>query len=251
MSINVKPRTTPTTTMPHTSPPSIDTLAAFARYDSATVQNARALLDGYIDAQIDYTGPDLKEMLGNPDGSGIPVVGIALTSTWTPLHEPADEQRLMDRIDYMDSIAGCDVPVVVAMQDIDIPARRGAIIGDGMAFMMRALGAVGAVVDGNARDLPGIQRANFALWATGKVPGHGPFNLIEHGIPIKVADMIVYPGDILVCDGDGVTRVPPAIADDVLVKCAEVREKEGKSHKFFSNPKFTMDDWEAYKSNLG
>ena len=237
-------------TMPHTMPPSIDTLAALAEYDAATVQNARALLDGYVDAQIDYTGPDLTEMLPNPDGSGKPVVGIAVTSTWTPLHEPEAERQLMDRIDYMDSIASCDLPVIVALQDVDIPARRGAIIGDGMAYMMRALGAVGAVVDGNARDLPGIQRANFALWATGKVPGHGPFNLIEHGVPITVADMVIHPGDILVCDGDGVTRVPPNLALDVLAKCAEVREKEGSSHRLFGNPSFSMEDWEAYKRNL-
>lgn len=236
--------------MPHTMTPSIDTLAALAEYDAATVQNARALLDGYVDAQIDYTGPDLREMLPNPDGSGNPVVGIALTSTWTPLHEPAEERQLMDRIDYMDSIAGCQLPVVVALQDIDIPARRGAIIGDGMAYMMRALGAVCAVVDGNARDLPGIRRANFALWATGKVPGHGPFNLIEHGVPISVADMVVHPGDILVCDGDGVTRVPPGVALDVLAKCAEVREKESKTHVIFGQPDFSMHDWETYKSSL-
>ena len=229
----------------------LDTLAAFAEYDSATVQNARALIDGYIDPQIDYTGPDLTELLPNPADCTKPVVGIAHTSKWTPLHEPAAEQALMDRIDYMDSIAKSDLPVIVALQDIDIPARRGAIIGDGMAYMMRALGAVGAVVDGNARDIPGIQRANLALWATGKVPGHGPFNLIQHGIPITVADMLIYPGDILICDGDGVTRVPPEIADDVLEKCAEVRAKEGASHRIFSNPDFTMDDWEAYKKSLG
>ena len=227
------------------------TLTALAEYDSATVQNARALIDGYVDAQIDYTGPDLQEMLPNPDGSGKPIVGIALTSTWTPLHEPAAEQDLMDRIEYLDAIAKSELPVIVAMQDIDKPARRGAIIGDGMAYNMRALGAVGAVVDGNARDLPGIQRANFSLWATGKVPGHGPFNLIEHGIPISVADMIVYPGDILVCDGDGVTRVPPDLADEVVLKCAEVREKEAKIHRLFGKPDFGMEDWEAYKSSLG
>lgn len=228
-----------------------DTLDQFAQYDSATVQNARALLDGYIDAHIDYTGPDLKELLPNPADSTKPIVGIALTSTWTPLHEPAAEQTLMDRLDYMDSIAKSNLPVVVAMQDTDIPARRGAIIGDGMAYMMRALGAVAAAVDGNARDIPGIQRANFALWATGKVPGHGPFNLINHGIPIKIADMLVYPGDILICDGDGITRVPPDIADDVLAKCAEVREKEAKVHKYFGNPEFTMNDWDSYKQSLG
>lgn len=116
---------------------------------------------------------------------------------------------------------------------------------------MRALGAIGAVVDGNARDIPGIQRAGLALWATGKVPGHGPFNLIQHSIPVTVADMLIYPGDILICDGDGVTRVSPDIAHDVLAKCAEVRDKEAKSHRIFSNPDFSMEDWETYKESLG
>lgn len=221
-----------------------------AEYDSATVQNAAILLRGYIPEHLDYSGPDLIPYLHNLDGSNKPAVGYALTSTWTPLHEPDSQQKLENRIEYMDSIAKANAPVIVVQQDVDIPPRRGAIIGDGMAYMMRALGAVAAVTDGNARDIPGIKKANLQLWATGKVPGHGPFNMIEHNIPVTVADLQIHPGDILVCDGDGVTRVPVDIAEDVLIKCAEVRNKEAETHKYFSNPNFTLDDWETYKSNL-
>ena len=86
---------------------------------------------------------------------------MRLTSTWMPLHEPS--QEIAGRLDYMDAIAYSNAPVIVVQQDIDLPPRRGAIIGDGMAYQMRALGAVGAVTDGNARDVPGIEKAGLAL----------------------------------------------------------------------------------------
>ena len=226
-----------------------EVLEGLAEFDSATVQNAAAIVyGGYVEAHIDYTGPDLNAYLYDLGGSDRPTVGYALTSTWMPLHEPS--QEIAGRLDYMDSIAYANAPVIVVQQDIDLPPRRGAIIGDGMAFQMRALGAVGAVTDGNARDVPGIEKAGLALWATGRVPGHGPFNLIDHDLPVDVAGLRILPGDILVCDGDGVTRVPVDVAEDVLRTAAEVRAKEGAGFKYFSKPGFTIEDWEAYKASL-
>ena len=129
----------------------LDTLA---EYDSATVQNAGILVRGYIHEDNDYTDPDIREYV-SPGNQ--PVVGYALTSTWAPLNEPGELKS--NRIDYFDSIAKADVPVIVVQQDVEKPSRRGAIIGDGMAYQMKALGAVGALVDGNARDVPGIKQA--------------------------------------------------------------------------------------------
>ena len=112
------------------------------------------------------------------------------------------------RWEYYDAIAHTDAPTIVVQQDIDTPSRRAAVLGDEMAHQMSALGAVGAVVDGNARDIPGINRAGLSLWATGRVPGHAYFAMIDHSVPVGVAGLRILPGDILVCDGDGVTRVP-------------------------------------------
>ncbi len=218
----------------------LDTLA---EYDSATVQNAGILVRGYVHEDDDYTDPSIREYISPGEK---PAVGYALTSTWAPLNEPAEINT--NRLDYFDSIADANVPVIVVQQDVDKPARRGAIIGDGMAYQMRALGAVGALVDGNARDVPGIRQAGLPLWATGRVPGHGPFNMIDHGIPVTVASLKINPGDILVCDGDGATRVALDEAADVARMCAEVRAREGALHKFFSVPDFHLDQWEEWKS---
>ena len=229
------------------SPEIIDGLAD---YDSATVQNAAAIVDGgYVSAHIDYSGPDLRPYLWDVDGSGKAVVGYAVTSTWMPLHGPSDDPN--ERSDLLDSIARANAPTIVVQQDIDIPSRRGAIIGDEMAHQMAALGAVGAVVDGNARDIPGINRAGLSLWATGRVPGHARFSFIDHGIPVDVAGLRILPGDILACDGDGVTRISVDVAADVLKQCAEVRERESKTFAYFSKPDFTLRDWEDYKMHGG
>ena len=219
-------------------------LDALAEYDSATVQNAGILVRGYIHEDDDYTDPSIREYI-SPGAK--PAVGYALTSTWVPLNEPAAVN--VDRNDYFDSIARANAPVIVVQQDIDKPSRRGAIIGDGMAYQMKALGAVGALIDGNVRDVPGIEQAGLPLWATGRVPGHGPFNMLEHEIPVTVASLRIAPGDILVCDADGATRVPIDEAADVAKMCAEVRAKEGALHRYFSVPDFTSDKWEAWKSD--
>ncbi len=218
-------------------------LDALAEYDSATVQNAGILVRGYVHEDEDYTDPSVREYV-SPGAR--PAVGYALTSTWVPLNEQPGINS--DRIAYFDSIARANVPVIVVQQDVEKPARRGAIIGDGMAYQMKALGAVGALVDGNARDVPGINQAGLPLWATGRVPGHGPFNMIDHGIPVTVASLKINPGDILVCDADGATRVSVDIAADVVKMCAEVRAKEGALHRFFSAPGFTVDQWEEWKA---
>lgn len=223
----------------------LDTLA---EYDSATVQNAGILVRGYVHEDEDYTDPSMREYVS---AGAKPAVGYALTSTWAPLNEQPDNTNgkvNTDRIDYFDSIARANVPVIVVQQDVEKPARRGAIIGDGMAYQMKALGAVGALVDGNARDVPGIEQAGLPLWATGRVPGHGPFNMIDHGVPVTVASLKITPGDILVCDADGATRVSVDIAADVAKMCGEVRAKEGESHRFFSTPGFTPDQWEEWKA---
>ena len=215
-------------------------LQGLAEFDSATVQNAAILVRGYVPEATDYTGPEIRKVAGSPESVK---VGYALTSTWMPLNEPVG--TVPDRNGFWDSIGEADAPVIAVLKDIDKPARRGAIIGDGMAYIMKALGAVGAVVDGNARDIPGIEKAALDTWATGRVPGHGPFSMIEHGIDVEIAGLTISPGDILVCDGDGATRVPVDIAPDVVKACAEVRTKESTSHRYFTAPDFNFEKWRS------
>ena len=190
----------------------------FKKYDSATVQNAMILVRGYVDANVDYTSPELKSY-----NFYEPVVGIAVTGKVTPLNEPSEK---IDFNDLYGNIKNTEFPVIVVLQDIEKENGRAAIIGDVMANMARVLGAVGMVAAGSVRDIPGIKKANMPVWGTGRVPGHGPFNLIETQTSVEIASLKIDPGDLLIADEDGITRVPLEIAEQTLEKCLEVRKKE-------------------------
>ena len=64
-------------------------------------------------------------------------------------------------------------------------------------------------------------------------------------VPVEVSGLMINPGDILVCDGDGVTRVPVDMAADVAKACADVRAKEGSSHRYFTSPDFSFQKWRS------
>ncbi|MEZ5277255.1 MAG: RraA family protein [Opitutaceae bacterium] len=219
-------------------------LTELAAFDSATVQNAAILVRGYVHADEDYTGPDLQQYVA----IGGPVtVGYAVTSTWTPISDPAASgvpTNYSDYAAYWDALAAVGAPTIAVLQDVDAPARRGAMIGDCMATTMKAMGSVGAVVDGCARDIPGVTEAGISLWATGRVPGHGPFTLRSINEPVTVARLTIRPGDILIGDADGITRLSPEIAADVLKACHEVRAKEDKVKQIFLTPGFTIESWQ-------
>ena len=140
-----------------------------------------------------------------------------------------------------------DAPTIVVLKDVDTPARRGAIIGDEMAHRFAALGAVGSVVDGNARDVPGIERAGISLWASGRVPGHGPFSVVRCATTVDIHGLRIAQGDIVVCDADGVTRVPIDQAEQRVEQCEVVRKKEAAMHELFARPGFSVADYEQWK----
>ncbi|MEX0761787.1 MAG: hypothetical protein WD208_13450 [Dehalococcoidia bacterium] len=216
-------------------------LSALAQYDSATVQNAGILVRGHVPADQDYSGPELTCML--PEFGTL--VGYAVTAEATPLHDVAEP---LNWNDYYDAIAYAGVPTIGVLKDVDDPPGRGAIMGDGMAYRHRALGCLGIVVDGSVRDVEGIKKADCGLWGRSRVPGHGPFNMVRHNVPVWVAGLLINPGDILVCDADGVTRVPVDMAAAVAEKCEEVREKESSMHRYFTAPDFSLDKYEAWKA---
>ena len=199
----------------------IEIIEGLKKYDSATVQNAMMTIDSYDKEQIDYSSPELKSYhLENGT-----VVGVAVTCKVTPLYEPKEK---LDWDEYYDLIDKSDLPVVGIIVDIEKNKGRGAVMGDGMALKHKALGAVGVINGGSIRDLPGIAAAEMPVWATGRVPGHGPFNLIETQTNVEVGDLVIKPGDLIIGDSDGITRIPMDLAELTLKKCKEVREFETK-----------------------
>jgi regulator of RNase E activity RraA len=112
-----------------------------------------------------------------------------------------------------------------------------AVMGDNLAQRFQAFGAVGAVVDGAARDRDIIRRFAFPVWSRGISPA-GPFKngpgAIGH--PVALGGVVVNAGDIIAADSDGLIVVPLERAEEVLAGAAEIArielEKDEEAARF-------------------
>ena len=99
-----------------------------------------------------------------------------------------------------------------------------------MAAKYSTLGVSGVIVEGSARDIAGITKVGMPLWATGSVPGHGVFNLISVNKSIVVGSLRIHPGELLIADLDGCTKIPLGLDPNKIANIAkeiQIRELEG------------------------
>lgn len=78
-----------------------------------------------------------------------------------------------------------------------------------MAYLRYTAGAAGIVLDGPIRDIKEIGQWDFPVYSTGTTPG-GPYKEGpgEINVPVSCGEVVVFPGDIIVGDSDGVIVIP-------------------------------------------
>ena len=85
-----------------------------------------------------------------------PMVGYAATCKVRSADPPMVGSRYVERTDWWKHIGSVPAPRVVVIQDIDDPPGTGAFLGKVHVNILMALGCVGAITNGAARELPGI-----------------------------------------------------------------------------------------------
>lgn len=102
-----------------------------------------------------------------------------------------------------------------------------ALVGEIMSSVARQRGTVAFVVDGAVRDADSFEAHQFPCWARG-VNLRGPYKDGPGSInvPVVIAGMQVRPGDIMLCDGDGVVAIAPALAAEVAARAREKTDAE-------------------------
>ena len=86
----------------------------------------------------------------------------------------------------------------------------------------------GLVFDAPIRDIDAISQMDFPVYATGTTPG-GPFRTGPGGeinTPISCGNAMVFPGDIVKGDQDGIIIIPRVDAADILEKALAYAEKD-------------------------
>jgi 4-hydroxy-4-methyl-2-oxoglutarate aldolase len=149
------------------------------------------------------------------------LVGRVVTAVFMPSRPDVDsvirangkkESRIGDENSWIiDILKPGDVLVV----DLFGKIRYGTIIGDNLATAIFSKSHNGLIVNGAIRDVTGIQEiSGFQVYTRGVDPS-ALENVMLTGInvPIRIGDVTVMPGDIAIGDPEGVTFVPPQLAE--------------------------------------
>ena len=102
-----------------------------------------------------------------------------------------------------------------------------AIFGELMINYCRLRGLAGVIVDGAIRDYDTISQMDFPVYARGINP-NGPYKNGpgEIGTPVSFGGQLVYPGDIVIGDADGIIFIRLEDAEELIEKTEAVFKME-------------------------
>ena len=102
-------------------------------------------------------------------------------------------------------------------------------LGDVLTTRMQVRGVVGVVADGGMRDVSEIRALGMPTFCKGPAAPASPSALIPIAIqqPIGCGGVLVFPGDIMVGDEDGVAVIPAHLADEIAQMGVEKEALDG------------------------
>jgi regulator of RNase E activity RraA len=220
-------------------------LDAIRRFTVPTLANAIETFGviasnaGYCDSSIKCHYPDMPLMLG--------YASTARVSTDQP---PSQARPGIFEPDYWRFIASQPGPKVAVVQDIDSPPR-GAMWGEWNSNVHKALGCVGMVTDGAARDLDAVKKLNFHFFSSHVLPTHGYGAWIDYGGTVRIAGLVVRPGDLLAGDMHGVLFIPPEISLFELAQvAAEIDRLESEIFALCQSKDFSIEALEKLDQSV-
>lgn len=156
------------------------------------------------------------------------LVGAAFTVRFIPAREDLDSMALYQRDDSLHrrAIEECPKDAVLVMSTGN--DTRVSCMGDMMALRLKMRGVAGVVTDGGFRDSPGIRGTGLPCFQRQSSGPATPITLhpVEFNSAVGCAGVAVYPGDIMVGDGEGAVCIPRHLADEVANEAVAAVEYE-------------------------
>ena len=155
---------------------------------------------------------------------GRSMVGEAFTLRYIPAREDLNPITVFQDRAHPQRKAVEDCPPGAVLVIDSRKDARAASAGGILVTRLMVRGVAGIVTDGGFRDSPEI--AELDIGAYHNRPS-APTNLtlhqaIEINGPIGCGDVAVFPGDVVVGDGEGVFVIPAGIADEIADEAVEM-----------------------------
>jgi regulator of RNase E activity RraA len=153
------------------------------------------------------------------------MVGEAFTLRYIPAREDLNPITVFqDRNHPQRKAIDADCPPGAVFVIDSRKDARAASAGAILVTRLMKRGIAGIVTDGGFRDAPEI--AQLAIPAYHKRPS-APTNITLHhaidtNVPIGCGDAPVFPGDVIVGDGEGVVVIPAHLVDEIAAEAVEM-----------------------------
>jgi 4-hydroxy-4-methyl-2-oxoglutarate aldolase len=118
--------------------------------------------------------------------------------------------------------------------DVLVMTSRGntdyALLGGNICKGLKQRGLAGLIVDGAVRDAEQMQEIGLPVHARGLATGFnfGPKAQGEVNVPVAFGHCVIFPGDIIVADEQGIVVVPPAHAEEILSRVVDLIESHAR-----------------------
>jgi 4-hydroxy-4-methyl-2-oxoglutarate aldolase len=130
--------------------------------------------------------------------------------------------------------------LVVSAQGYDV----AALWGGNLSLGLKSRGVVGAVFDGAVRDVTEIRALAFPIHARSVVTAAADLEAPrgEVNVPIACGGVVVFPGDIVVADEDGIVVVPANEAESLSIKVDELTAHHAAAREVLGRGEVTFLD---------
>lgn len=180
---------------------------------------------------------------------GKTLVGRAVTMAFMParpdldavVNAKAKEKGLSLGNQYViDMLQPGDVLVV----DLYGKNEGGTIVGDNLFYyIMTATKNGGLVVDGAIRDLQGIAEMDMpAYYRSANPTWIGGATLSAVNVPVRIGNVTVMPGDVVIGDREGVAFVPPQMIEKIVDTADTTHVHDEWTRKKFDEGKYKSSD---------
>jgi len=137
----------------------------------------------------------------------------------------------------IDMLSPGDVLVV----DLFGKIKDGTYAGDNLSTAIYAKSHNGLVVDGSVRDATGISEIKgMHVFVRDFDPSAlRDTTLMGINVPIRIGHVMVLPGDVAVSDPEGITFIPPQLAQEVIDKAQMTHAVDEWGHQMLREGKYT------------
>jgi 4-hydroxy-4-methyl-2-oxoglutarate aldolase len=178
------------------------------------------------------------------------MVGRAVTMAFMPARPDLDavvnQKARAKGIDHLRNQTVIDMlqPGDVLVVDIYGKQEGGTIVGDNLFhYIMRATKGGGLVVDGSIRDLEGISEIDMPAYFRSVHPSYiNGVTVAAVNVPIRIGDVTVMPGDVVIGDPEGVTFVPPQLIEGIVDRADTTHIHDEWTKKKFDEGKYKSTD---------